>query len=115
MEVRSVQVIEYETAEGINHFARWFETLPSEIQGRVLARLARVKQGAFGEVEPVGEGVSELRFLHKGPGFRIYFGMRGRQMIILLCGGDKSSQKRDIKLAKELWAVVKTIEVKNEK
>lgn len=115
MEVRPIQITEYETLEGINHFSRWFEALPLQAQGRVRARLERVKLGAFGDVEAVGEGVSELRFLQTGPGFRIYFGMRGRQMVILLCGGNKSSQKRDVKLAKQLWSEARKLEVKNEK
>lgn len=115
MEVKPIQIVEYETAEGINHFARWFESLPLPIQGRVLARLERVKLGALGDVEALGEGVSELRFLQTGPGFRIYFGMRGRQLVILLCGGNKSSQKRDVKFAKQLWSEARKFEVKNEK
>lgn len=112
VEVRPVQIIEFETAERVNHFARWFQTLPLPIQGRVRARLERIKMGALGDIESVGEGVSELRFIQTGPGFRIYFGMRHRQLMILLCGGDKGSQKRDIKLAKLLWAEAKKVEVK---
>ena len=115
MEVRPIQIVEYETPEGINHFDRWFETLPLSIQGWVRSRLERVKRGVLGDVESVGEGVSELRFLQTGPGFRIYFGMRGRQMVILLCGGDKGSQKRDVKFAKQLWSEARKLEVKNEK
>lgn len=115
VEARPIEIIEYETSEEINHYARWLESLPLPIQGRVRARLERVKRGVLGDVEALGDGVSELRFLHTGPGFRIYFGMRGRQLMILLCGGDKSSQKRDVKLAKQLWSEARKLEVKNEK
>lgn len=67
----------------------------------IAARLDKLRYGLMGDVRPVGEGVSELK-IHYGPGYRIYFQMHGREMIILLCGGDKSSQARDIKRAKEL-------------
>jgi putative addiction module killer protein len=62
------------------------------------ARVRRLALGNPGDVKPVGEGVSELR-IHYGPGFRVYFGQRGPVLIILLCGGDKSGQKRDIRMA----------------
>ena len=67
----------------------------------IAARLMRLAEGLPGDVEPVGEGVSELR-IHYGPGYRIYFQKRGGVLMVLLCGGDKSSQKRDIAKAKEL-------------
>ncbi len=56
----------------------------------------------MGDLEPVGDGVAELRFMF-GPGYRVYIGQEGRRLVILLCGGDKSSQKKDIALARELW------------
>jgi putative addiction module killer protein len=62
------------------------------------ARVRRLALGYPGDVKPVGEGVSELR-IHYGPGFRVYFGQRDPVLIILLCGGDKSGQKRDIRMA----------------
>jgi len=70
-------------------------------RARIAARLARLEMGNSGDVGPVGEGVSELR-LHFGPGYRIYFVQRGREFIILLCGGDKSTQPADIAEAKRL-------------
>ncbi len=67
----------------------------------IAARLLRLAEGLVGDVAPVGEGVSELR-IHYGPGYRIYFQQRGNMLIVLLCGGDKSSQARDIAAAKKL-------------
>jgi putative addiction module killer protein len=69
--------------------------------GRILARLFRVSQGNLGDVEAVGGNVSALR-IHYGPGYRVYLTRRGREIVFLLCGGDKSTQRRDIKRAKEL-------------
>lgn len=83
-------------------FAEWIDTL-RDIQGRarVQARIERLAAGNPGDVEPVGEGVSELR-INYGPGYRVYFKRRGRELIILLAGGDKSTQARDIKAALRL-------------
>ncbi len=65
------------------------------------ARIFRLANGLAGDVAPVGQGVSELR-IHYGPGYRVYFKQRGGEIIILLCGGDKSTQSRDIETAKQL-------------
>lgn len=65
------------------------------------ARLDRLAFGHAGDVAPVGEGISELR-IHHGPGYRVYFQRRGDTIVVLLCGGDKSTQQRDIKTAKRL-------------
>lgn len=67
----------------------------------IAARLMRLAEGLPGDVEPVGEGVSELR-IHYGPGYRVYFQRRGNLLVVLLCGGDKSTQARDIATAKKL-------------
>lgn len=67
----------------------------------IAARLMRLAEGLSGDVEPVGEGVNELR-IHYGPGYRIYFQRRRNLLIVLLCGGDKSTQARDIAAAKKL-------------
>lgn len=69
----------------------------------ILRRIDRVRAGLLGDVKPVGNGVSELR-IDYGPGYRVYFVRRGKALILLLCGGDKSSQDRDIKKAKEMAA-----------
>lgn len=85
-------------------FADWLLALPDKrSRARIAARIERLRDGNFGDVKPVGESVVELR-LHYGPGFRIYFTARGDQIIILLCGGDKSSQDKDIVRAKALVA-----------
>ncbi len=68
---------------------------------RIVSRLRRVERGALGDSKSVGEGVHELRVDH-GPGYRLYFVWRGNQLIVLICGGDKSSQDRDIKTAHRL-------------
>ena len=80
-------------------FVQWLDNL-RDFQGRarVQARIERLAAGNPGDVEPVGEGVSELR-IHYGPGYRVYFRKRGRELIILLAGGDKSTQVKDIKAA----------------
>lgn len=67
----------------------------------IAARLFRLAHGLLGDVSPVGQGVSELR-IHYGPGYRIYFQQRNNEIIVLLCGGDKSTQKKDIDVAKKL-------------
>ena len=83
-------------------FVQWLNDL-RDIQGRarVQARIERLAAGNPGDVEPVGEGVSELRINH-GPGYRVYFKKRGRELIILLAGGDKSTQAKDITVALRL-------------
>jgi putative addiction module killer protein len=70
-------------------------------KSKITARILRLASGNAGDVAPVGEGVSELR-LHFGPGYRVYFVQRGKILIVLLCGGDKASQDRDVKFAKKL-------------
>jgi putative addiction module killer protein len=85
-------------------FAKWLRGL-RDMQGRarIQMRLDRIERGLFGDVKPVGEGVSELR-IDTGPGYRIYFIQRGNVMVILLCGGDKGTQSRDISAAKVMAA-----------
>lgn len=83
-------------------FAKWEARLRDKRARTIIAsRLMRLAEGLPGDVEPIGEGISELR-IHHGPGYRIYFQQRGHFLIVLLCGGDKGSQARDIAAARKL-------------
>ncbi|UVE45027.1 type II toxin-antitoxin system RelE/ParE family toxin [Pseudomonas chlororaphis] len=83
-------------------FMEWENRLKnSRARALIAARIFRLANGLAGDVSPVGEDVSELR-IHYGPGYRVYFQQLGSQLVILLCGGDKSRQGRDIELAKQL-------------
>ena len=83
-------------------FREWATTLRDPVaKARIAARIQRVARGNFGDVEAVGEGVCELR-IHHGPGYRLYFVQKGFTLVVLLCGGDKGSQARDIAKAKAL-------------
>jgi putative addiction module killer protein len=83
-------------------FARWLDNLrDTRGRARVLARIERLVAGNPGDVAPVGEGVSELR-VDVGPGYRVYFKRHGRELILLLAGGDKSTQARDVRTALHL-------------
>lgn len=83
-------------------FSTWLAGLRDErARARVLKRLDRAKKGNLGDVAPVGEGVSEMRIFY-GPGYRVYFVQRGSELIVLLCGGDKSTQDADIEEARTL-------------
>ena len=83
-------------------FDEWFSSLRDKMAAkRIQARIRRAELGNFGDCEPVGAGVSEMR-IHYGPGYRVYFTQRGMEIVVLLAGGDKSSQAQDIKTALEL-------------
>jgi putative addiction module killer protein len=77
------------------------ESVRQQARARIAARIDRLARGNPGDVAPVGEGVSEMR-IHYGPGYRVYFVQRGAALVLLLCGGDKSTQARDIRTAKQL-------------
>ena len=83
-------------------FSSWLAALRDrQARARILARLDRLAAGNPGDVKPVGEGISEMRIDH-GPGYRVYFMRRGSLVIVLLCGGDKSTQTRDISEARRI-------------
>ena len=83
-------------------FDRWMRRLRDRrAVARIVARLLAVEDGHLGDVRPVGGGVSEMR-IHHGPGYRVYYITRGTEVIVLLCGGDKDSQRRDIERAKRM-------------
>lgn len=96
-------VIVYREKTGKEPFTDWLNDLRDpKTRRRILQRLFRLESGYFGDCKAVGGGVSELRFFF-GPGYRVYFGKDGDTIVVLLCGGDKSSQRRDIRQAKAYW------------
>jgi putative addiction module killer protein len=98
------EIVRYQREDGIEPYTEWFRRLRDiAAKTSIGKRLRRVEAGNFGDCKAVGEGVSELR-IDTGAGYRVYFGLHGAVMVILLCGGDKSSQDRDITKAKALWA-----------
>jgi putative addiction module killer protein len=94
------------TIKPLPEFTEWLDGLTdATVRGVVVARIKRLERGLMGDVEPVGEGVSELR-IHIGAGWRVYFTQRGAQLVVLLVGGSKRTQKSDIKRAKALAALL---------
>jgi putative addiction module killer protein len=90
----------YQTSDAQRPFVRWLENLADrQARTRIEARLARMAVGGFGDTEPVGEGVMELK-VDWGPGYRVYFSRVGVVIVLLLCGGDKRTQQKDIDRAK---------------
>ena len=95
-EARPKRVIVYADDQGKEPFTAWLNGLRDRVgRQRILARVSRLAHGNFGDRVPVGEGVHELR-LFFGPGYRVYFGEHGDTVVVLLCGGDKDIQPRDI-------------------
>jgi putative addiction module killer protein len=94
------------SVRSLSEFTAWHDKLAdAAVRGVVAARIKRLERGLMGDVEPVGEGVSELR-IHFGAGWRLYFTQRGTRLIVLLAGGSKRSQTSDIKRAKALAALL---------
>lgn len=94
------------TIKPLPGFTAWLDSLAdATVRGVVVARIKRLELGLLGDVEIVGDGVSEFR-IHIGAGWRVYFTQHGKQLIVLLVGGAKRTQKRDIKRAKELAALL---------
>jgi putative addiction module killer protein len=91
----------YETANGKRPFAEWLRSLSDRnAEAQVLTRLDRLRLGNFGDARSLGKGLFELR-INIGPGYRIYFMEEGKSTVMLFCGGDKSTQRRDIRRARE--------------
>jgi putative addiction module killer protein len=103
MEARERSLQEYITRSGHNPFGEWIRSLTeASTRARIRTRLSRLRLGNFGDTRGVGAGVHELR-LDFGPGYRIYYGLIGDTVVLLLGGGDKRSQARDIREAKRHW------------
>jgi putative addiction module killer protein len=97
-----IEVELYALPSGKEPYAEWESSLSRDVQAIATTRLARLRSGNFGDSKSVGSGIYELRIQY-GPGYRIYYGKKGKRIVILLCGGDKSTQKKDIKKAKIFW------------
>jgi putative addiction module killer protein len=102
MESRQWKIKKYVTADGVCPFDEWFEQLDFTLQARIDVRFDRVSLGNFGDYKSIEGGVFELRFQF-GAGYRVYFGLDGNQVMLLLIGGSKKTQKKDIKKALHLW------------
>ena len=100
MEIVKISI--YETKSKRKPFTKWFDGLDAPIQHIIATRLDRVSVGNFGDCDPLREGIWELK-VHTGPGYRIYFGKRGNAVVIILSGGLKKSQEKDIEKAIEYW------------
>ncbi|MEO7300613.1 MAG: type II toxin-antitoxin system RelE/ParE family toxin [Verrucomicrobiota bacterium] len=97
------EIKKLELQNGLVPFDEWFDSIrDKKMQAAIDARLTRIRTGIFGDYKSVGGGVFELR-INFGPGLRVYYGLHGRQIVVLLGGGDKSSQPRDIRRAPQLW------------
>ena len=98
----SLAVREYETADGEIPFRQWLATLDRAVRARIQARVLRFEAGNLGDHKRVGAGVLEARIM-TGPGYRIYFGRDGASLVLLLAGGTKTSQAKDIRRAQDYW------------
>ncbi len=103
MLARTFEIVYYLTDVGTSPFIDWLESLKDRSAvARIIQRLDRVRLGNFGVFRSLHDGVFELK-LDIGPGYRIYYALAGETIVLLLVGGDKSTQKKDIALAKEYW------------
>ncbi|MBD2020621.1 type II toxin-antitoxin system RelE/ParE family toxin [Leptolyngbya sp. FACHB-36] len=104
MESTPRELLIYETEQGDAPFSSWLDSLRDrEARARIKKRLDRVALGNFGDYRSVGDGIFELR-IDYGPGYRVYFAQVGMLILLLLCGGDKSTQNQDIIQVKQFWA-----------
>lgn len=99
----TVQIVEYLDAKGTSPFGSWFAELEPQAAARITVALTRIERGNLASVKGVGSGVMEYR-LDTGPGYRVYFGRDGTQLVVLLAGGTKRRQQQDIAAAQARWA-----------
>lgn len=103
-ETDTIEVLLYETANAVVPIEQWLDSLDRKSRARILARIAKIRSGNLGDWSSLtnAQGVCEFREFF-GPGYRIYFARESQKIVILLCGSDKSDQKRTIKLASQYW------------
>lgn len=99
----NIEVCEYLDAKGNSPYTKWFDRLNAPAAAKVTTAIYRMEQGNFSNVKAIGDGVHE-RWIDSGPGYRIYFGKDGDRLVILLAGGTKKRQSKDIAAAKDLWS-----------
>ena len=98
-----IEIVYYRDEDGRSPFIEWITALRDKrAKSRIATRLRQIESENFGDTKSVGEGVTELR-IHVGAGYRVYCGRHGQHWVVLLCGGDKDSQSKDIARAKTLW------------
>ena len=103
MEATPKELHIYVTVSGQSPFSEWLTSLRDrKARAKIRVRLDRISLGNMGDCHGVGDGIEELR-IDYGPGYRVYFGRLGSTIVLLLCGGDKSTQTKDIDLAKQYW------------
>jgi putative addiction module killer protein len=102
--MQKIEIEIYSSKTGKTPYAKWMASLGDRIHDKVARRIANLKVGNFGDAKPIKgiKGIYEMR-IHDGPGYRIYYGMMRNILVVLLCGGDKGTQKRDIEKAKKYW------------
>ena len=97
-----IRIVRYVSEDGADAFDTWFRNQTADVRARVQTRLDRIELGNFGDHRGVGHGVFELR-VDVGPGYRVYFGRDGKDLVVLLTGGTKKRQARDIAAAQASW------------
>ena len=101
-----IKVVHYVANDGTDYFGEWFQEQDSETRARIQTRIDRVEFGNFGDHKGVGRGVFEFRIDH-GPGYRVYYGRDGGALVVLLGGGTKKRQARNIDEAQKIWKAYK--------
>lgn len=101
-----IEIVEYLTEQGANPFRTWFDMLDPQAAAIVTVALDRLADGNTSRTKAIGEGMAEIR-IDRGPGYRVYFGWNGKTLVVLLGGGTKRRQQRDISDALTLWRTYK--------